>query len=190
MIKVTISTMVAVREDLPDSLIGLDAYTLQNLQSELNPVPDELAGIEYWPEITVTPDYDPMTEKLEGETLAANAVDKTVTATAIVVTLSAEEQSAIASAYEAEMVKLYGDAVQNHMDKECQTRTYDGILSLCTYATSAVPKFSAEAQIGIDWRDACWAYTYLQLDEVKAGNRAAPTVDELLAELPVVVWPA
>ena len=103
---------------------------------------------------------------------------------------TAEEIAANAANAEAAAVKLYGDAVQAHMDAECVEHTYDGILSLCTYATSAVPKFSTEAQAGINWRDACWAYTYLQLDEVKAGNRTAPTVDELLAELPAMVWPA
>ena len=85
MIKVIISTLTASREPLPANLRGLSSYTLQNLQTELNPVPAEFDDIEYWPEITVTPTFDPLTQKLEGETLTVNANDKTVTATALVV---------------------------------------------------------------------------------------------------------
>lgn len=85
MIKVNVNTLEATREAIPDSLIGLSDETLQNLQSELNPVPADLVGIEYWPEILITPDFDPLTEQLEGETLVADADDKTVTATQLVV---------------------------------------------------------------------------------------------------------
>ena len=90
---------------------------------------------------------------------------------------------------EAEMITEFGDAVQGHLDEECKPHSYDGILSLCTYAASTVPSFKAEGQAGVEWRDACWAYTYTQLALVQSGDRAVPTVDELLSELPDMVWP-
>lgn len=90
MIKVTLSTLEATREELPDNLLGLDEETLRNLQTELNPVPAELVGIEYWPEVVSIPDYDPLTQKLEGETLVADEAGKFVTATAIVVPYTPE----------------------------------------------------------------------------------------------------
>ena len=48
-------------------------------------------------------------------------------------------------------------AVQARLDLLAQSWGYDHILSLCSYATSKVPRFAAEAQIGVDWRDATWA---------------------------------
>jgi len=80
-------------------------------------------------------------------------------------------------------------AVQKHMDDTAQKRNFDDILSLCTYATSAKPKFKAEGQAGVEWRDDVWLYCYAELDKVLAGERGTPTTQELIDELPVFTWP-
>lgn len=81
-------------------------------------------------------------------------------------------------------------AVQRHLDATARTRNYDGILSLCSYATSTNPKFGPEGQAGVAWRDAVWAACYAILADVQAGNRAVPTEAQLLIELPSMGWPA
>lgn len=80
-------------------------------------------------------------------------------------------------------------AVQSHLDATARERNYDGIMSLCTYATSQNAKFSAEGQAGVVWRDAVWAKCYQVMDEALAGLRPVPTEVELIAELPVFAWP-
>lgn len=81
-------------------------------------------------------------------------------------------------------------ATQKRLDDFAKTRYYDGILSLCTYATSAVQKFADEGQCGVDARDATWDKLYEILDEVTAGTRPMPSgYDDIKDELPVLEWP-
>lgn len=80
---------------------------------------------------------------------------------------------------------------QKRLDDFAQTRNYDGILSLCTYATSTNPKFQSEGQYGVTARDATWAKLYEILAEVEAGTRPTPTgFSDIEPELPVLAWPA
>ena len=87
-----------------------------------------------------------------------------------------------------EIQALLVNAVQAHLDAVARTRNYDGILSLASYATSTIPKFLAEGQAGVLWRDEVWAYCYGVLAQVSSGARAIPTADELVAELPPMNW--
>ena len=81
-------------------------------------------------------------------------------------------------------------AIQQFLDAESQAHFYDGILSLCSYATSVSPKFGPEGRSGVVWRDACWTKGYEILAECEAETRVIPTVDELLAEMPSMCWPS
>ena len=79
-------------------------------------------------------------------------------------------------------------AVQAYMDSTAQTRGYDNIHTACSYSNSTDPIFAAEGQACLQWRDMVWRKCYNILAEVQAGSRDIPTVEELIAELPVLVW--
>lgn len=91
--------------------------------------------------------------------------------------------------YASEIMSALTNAVQSHLDSTARTRNYDGILSACTYATSTVPRFKAEGQACVNWRDAVWSACYGVVATVQAGQRSVPTPEELIAELPPMVWP-
>lgn len=79
---------------------------------------------------------------------------------------------------------------QKRLDDFARTRNYDGILSLCTYATSTNVKFQTEGQYGVQARDTTWATLYEILDEVQSGTRPMPSsYADIESELPVLSWP-
>lgn len=100
-----------------------------------------------------------------------------------------EELAAAVAAEQQQIIDSLTAAVQAHLDAEARTRNYDGILSACTYATSTNSRFAAEGQACVQWRDACWDTCYAVMAAVQAGQRSIPTPEQLIAELPPMVWP-
>lgn len=82
------------------------------------------------------------------------------------------------------------DATQARLDKAATDHGYDSILSLCTYATSAVPRFQTEGQYGVQLRDETWAALVTIYADVEAGTRPIPTWEQVEAELPTIEWPS
>lgn len=83
----------------------------------------------------------------------------------------------------------YATAIQAHIDAAAVSRRYTDGVFLATYATSTVPERAAEAAAFIAWRDDVWTFVYDQLAAVTAGTEPVPTIDELIASLPVISWP-
>lgn len=83
----------------------------------------------------------------------------------------------------------YANSIQQHIDSTAQIRQYSDGISLASYDSSTNPAWAAEAQTFVAWRDAVWVYAFTELEKVKAGTRPQPSIDELLAELPVISWP-
>ncbi len=78
--------------------------------------------------------------------------------------------------------------VQGTLDAFARTGGYDNIISAASYAASTVPKFAAEAARAILMRDMLWAACYVIMEDVKAGTRTLPSVEGIMAELPVPTW--
>ena len=92
---------------------------------------------------------------------------------------------------EAQLQATMTEAVQYALDAFAKTRGYDGIMSACSYSNSTDAQFKLEADYCIQLRDTTWRMGYAILAEVKAGTRPIPSVEELIAELPVgsAKWP-
>lgn len=88
-----------------------------------------------------------------------------------------------------QMMKKYADLVQDILDTEAQTHDYDSILSVTSYAVSNHSRYGREGKAALQWREDVWDKTYEILNQVLAGERPIPTPEEVLAELPKMVWP-
>lgn len=87
-----------------------------------------------------------------------------------------------------DLIASYVGAVQTRLDTFAKGRGYDGIMSATTYVSSTVPRFVSDANSAIVARDTTWQKCYEVLGEVTSGARPAPSVEELLSELPELVW--
>lgn len=142
----------------------------------------------YWVVESPPPQYDSITEGLRQ--IAPRQIDGQWTHQWEVYDLSPEEIAKNKQSHKEQFYQAVVDVTQSRLDDFAKTRAYDGILSLCTYATSTVPKFQAEGQYGVEARDATWAKLYEMMAEVEAGTRPMPAgFQDIEPELPVLEWP-
>lgn len=83
----------------------------------------------------------------------------------------------------------YTLALQEHIDATARARGYDGGLAFASYVDSMQPGWAVEARTFVGWRDAVWVAAYAVMTAVQAGQRTAPSIEELIGEMPAVVWP-
>lgn len=81
--------------------------------------------------------------------------------------------------------QVMNSAVQSMLDAKAQEYRYDNMMSVRSYAGYENP-FQAEAQMMAVWASNCWVKAGEIEAEVLAGTRPMPTVEEVLAEMPVI----
>lgn len=79
--------------------------------------------------------------------------------------------------------------IQAKIDQVARERDYTDGLHAATYASSTIPAWAAEGQAFVAWRDSVWVTAIGIMQACQQGERNIPTPAELLAELPVMVWP-
>jgi len=80
-------------------------------------------------------------------------------------------------------------AIQQRLDDFAQTREYTSISNAATYAVSRDAQFAFEGQYAVEARDLTWRTAFNILNDVASGVRPMPTVEEVMSELPELVWP-
>ncbi|MYM80530.1 hypothetical protein GTP44_00965 [Duganella sp. FT50W] len=82
----------------------------------------------------------------------------------------------------------YDAALTGMFEAKARERRYDGRISCALRAGYAGP-FQAEGAAFASWMDECNALAYRIMAEVLSNTRPQPSVPELLALMPVLVWP-
>jgi hypothetical protein len=79
--------------------------------------------------------------------------------------------------------------VDAHLNAAAQAKGYDSILSAAIRAALPASAFHDEGVAFGTWMDAVYARCYQIMAAVQAGETAEPTLEELLAMLPVLQLP-
>lgn len=82
----------------------------------------------------------------------------------------------------------YDAALTEHLDEEARTHRYDNRIN-CALRAGYAGLYHAEGVAFAQWMDACNAAGYAILEDFQAGNIPQPTIAEVIAALPVMVWP-
>ena len=85
-----------------------------------------------------------------------------------------------------EQLTAISNSIQNHLDTKAQEFRYNNMMSARSY-TGYTNAFQTEAQSLATWASKCWVVAGQIEADVQSGVRVMPTVDEVLAELPVYV---
>lgn len=84
----------------------------------------------------------------------------------------------------------YKRAIQAHVDATARSMDYSDGVSVASYRYSTRVDWAAQAVTFVGWRDAVWTQVYALLAAVQAGQTQPPTIADLIADLPVITWPA
>lgn len=87
-----------------------------------------------------------------------------------------------------DIIKGYENAVQSYLDQTAQSRDYDNTYTCLSYLSSTDEVWHREANAFNAWRDQVWRKCHSILNAVLEGAAPAPTVEELIAQLPVIDW--
>lgn len=85
-----------------------------------------------------------------------------------------------------ELARAYA---QTKLDEFAATRGYDGILSVCSYATDPLEEHRLEGQRAVELRSAYWVTIGTYMAKVLSKELPVPkTVAEIMVHLPELTW--
>jgi hypothetical protein len=97
---------------------------------------------------------------------------------------TSEALSNIATIEKNSKLTEFSSTIQNLLDSKAQEHRYDNMMSVRSYAGYENP-FQEEAQSLAVWASNCWVKAGEIEAEVSSGNIEVPTVEEVLAQMPV-----
>jgi len=100
-----------------------------------------------------------------------------------------DENGPIANHPGLDPVDIYRLEIQAMIDRKAQEKQYDSGSTIASYVSSTVPEWATDALAFVAWRDSVWVYAFAQLTAFQSGQREQPSIEDFLAELPVLEWP-
>ena len=167
-----------------DGIVAVNGMSVSGL--DLSFLPEEIHAIQWYGErgeVEFRADlygYKKMNEKIDSFKPFEKAVD-------LFECVQAAMQNEPVKETGSNRQQLFG-MVQAILDEKAQNRGYDNIAAACSYLNSTVPRFAAEAQAYLKWRDKVWVDSHQLLSEIELGAIALPDKAELASLLPAIQW--
>lgn len=136
---------------------------------------------------TPMPVYDPLTQTVRAVT--PGKADGQWWQQWEVVGLPTDQIAANQAAAQAALIARYTSALDAHIDAEARKDRWDSRIT-CVARASYPNVWQNRAVAFGTWMDTCYVLAYQVLAEVQAGTRTLPTIEEFLALMPVMEWPA
>lgn len=133
------------------------------------------------------PAFDPITQSCArdgGEFVGNRWVFKWA-----VTELPSEQVAANVAAAQAALIASYTAALDDFIDDTAKADRWDNRIT-CVMRAGYPNLWQAKGVAFGTWMDACYALAYQIMAEVQAASRSLPTIEEFLAEMPVMIWPA
>lgn len=102
--------------------------------------------------------------------------------------LTPEQIAENEATYKANLLASYVNAITAHLDAVAQTRNYDNRIT-CSVRAAYPGPFQAEGIAFGTWMDNCNATGYKMVADYEAWLIPLPTIAEMIASLPPMVWP-
>ena len=88
------------------------------------------------------------------------------------------------------LLSKYDEGLQSHLDTTAKSYGYDNINTAISYAEEpSVPKFQTEGKAFRAWRSLFWVKVNEIKNEVLAGERDIPSIEEIISASPVLDLP-
>jgi hypothetical protein len=87
------------------------------------------------------------------------------------------------------LVKDFTTYLDQYIDSVAQTKGYDNRITASLRAAATESPWYAEGVAFVTWMDTCYTTAYQVLGDAQNGLREIPTKEELIDELPEMVWP-
>lgn len=116
-------------------------------------------------------------------------IDGSVVRTRQLEDLTPEEATAYETNRKALKIGSFQSEAGKRLDAFAVARGYANMVSVCTYDTSSVPRYAADALRARTLRDQWWEQLNVIVADVLAGNRPEPnSFDDIAGELPALTW--
>lgn len=83
---------------------------------------------------------------------------------------------------------IYEREIDKYIDSVAQQRGYDNRITATMRAGVIGSPYQAECQRFATWMDSVYQYCYQVMNDVLSGRRPAPTIEQLISELPPFSW--